>query len=69
MHRSWLLALLLTVVLPGPEVAAQANAALFDYQVNAKVQYRRALSGRGGRAPRAGLFQAGLRLFWRIWGE
>lgn len=37
MNRWWLLALAL-FLLAAPNVAAQANAALFDYQVNAKVQ-------------------------------
>ncbi len=33
------------------------------------VQYRAALSGSGGQAPKAGILRVGTRLFWRIWGE
>ena len=37
--------------------------------LEARLRYRRAVAGSGGQVRKASRFEAGLRLFWRIWGD
>lgn len=44
------------------------QAGLFGRPVEARIRYRRAVTGSGGRTPVASRVEVGLRTFWTLWG-
>lgn len=48
---------------------ATVRAGRTGLPLEARVRYQRAVAGSGGRTRKGSRYEAGLRLFWRIWGE